>query len=131
LGYTTTIYTATTDIGQGQTTLNMSSPLTIPATGIWSISYVIRLVVAASGTATMTIYQTSIAISSANYGMSTNCASQSLGTNALVSNTGSFTVSLTSGTSLSFNVFTAYTLLTGGPVRSESANSYVQLTRIG
>ena len=109
----------------------MASPLTIPATGIWLINYVIRLNISSSGTATMTIYQTTIGIGANSYGISSNCASQSLSTNAQASATGSFTLSLTSGTTLFLNVFTAYTILSGGPVGSDNANSYVQLTRIG
>jgi hypothetical protein len=109
----------------------MSSPVTIPATGIWLISYVIRLNISSSGTATMTIYQTSIGIGANSYGISNNCATQSLGINAQVCNTGSFTLPLNSGTGIALNIFTAYTLISGGPVGSDNTNSYVQLTRIG
>jgi hypothetical protein len=38
---------------------------------------------------------------------------------------------LTSGTTLSLNVYSTYTLISGGPVGTDNANSYVQLTRLG
>jgi len=131
IGYTTTIFTTGTVVGQGSTTVNMVSPLTIPATGTWIINYVLRLNISSSGTATMTKLQTWMSTGGNIYGLTCNAASQSLSVSVETAQNGSFVLSLANGTSFSLNIDATYTLLTGGPVGTANTVSYVQFTRIG